>query len=37
MKLFTTGRMVLREEGVKNKEQLRALLRGVEKAEEEAR
>ncbi len=37
MKLFTTGRMALREEGVKNKEQLRALLRGVEKAEEEAR
>ena len=37
MKLFTTGRMALREEGIKNKEQLRALLRGVEKAEEEAR
>jgi hypothetical protein len=37
MKLFTTGRMALREEGIENKEQLRALLRGVEKAEEEAR
>jgi heterodisulfide reductase subunit C len=37
MKLFTTGRMALREEGIENKEQLRALLRGVEMAEEEAR
>jgi heterodisulfide reductase subunit C len=37
MKLFTTGRMALREEGIENKAQLRALLRGVEKAEEEAR
>ena len=37
MKLFTTGRMALREEGIENKEQLRKLLRGVEKAEEEAR
>jgi len=37
MKLFTTGRMALREEGIENKAQLRALLRGVEMAEEEAR
>ena len=37
MKLFTTGRMALTEEGIENKEQLRALLRGVEKPEEEAR
>jgi len=37
MKLFMTGRMALREEGIENKAQLRALLRGVEKAEEEAR
>jgi heterodisulfide reductase subunit C len=36
-KLFTTGRMALKGEGIENKEQLRALLRGVEKAEEEAR
>jgi len=31
MKLFTTGRMALVEEGIENKEQLRTLLRGVEK------
>ncbi len=37
MKLFTTGRMAFREEGIENKEQLRALLRGVEMAEEGAR
>jgi heterodisulfide reductase subunit C len=37
MKLFTTGRMALREEGIENKAQLHALLRGVEMAEEEAR
>jgi hypothetical protein len=32
LKLFTTGRMALKEEGIENKEQLRTLLRGVEKA-----
>jgi heterodisulfide reductase subunit C len=37
MKLFTTGRMAFKEEGIENKEQLRLLLRGIEKAEEEAR
>jgi DNA-binding transcriptional LysR family regulator len=37
MKLFTTGRMALREEGIENKAQLHMLLRGVQKAEEEAR
>jgi hypothetical protein len=37
MKLFTTGRMALGEEGIENKAQLRTLLRGIEKAEEEAR
>src|SRR5271157_1038436 len=31
MKLFTTGRMGLVEQGIENKEQLRTLLRGVEK------
>ena len=31
VKLFTTGRMALVEEGIENKEQLRTLLRGVEK------
>jgi hypothetical protein len=31
MKLFATGRMALFEEGIENKEQLRTLLRGVEK------
>jgi len=37
MKLFTTGRVALRQEGIEHKEQLRTLLRGVERAEEEAR
>ena len=31
MKLLTTGRMALRQEGIENKEQLRTLLRGVER------
>ena len=31
MKLFTTGRMALKEEGVEDKEQLRTLLRSVER------
>jgi len=37
MKLFTTGRMALAGESIERKDELRRLLRGVEKAEEEAR